>query len=103
VYLHITADSVQLAEPEDVTDFYATCPATLGHDDLAASVNRADVGELLPGDSHLMISLDALRRMAADRVGPAWSEDFRKMIDYAASKGWVNENVTRVRAHLERS
>jgi hypothetical protein len=41
--------------------------------------------------------------MAADRVGPAWSEDFRKMIDYAASKGWVDENVTRVRAHLERS
>ncbi len=103
MYFHITADSVELRDPENVTDFSVTCPPTLGHDELAASVRRADLGELLAGDRHLMVPVDTIHRLAADRVGPGWSDDFRKMIEYAASKGWTDEDGTRVRAHVERS
>lgn len=102
MYFRITADSAELVDPQDVTGFYATCPSTLGHDDLSASIHRADLGELLPDDSHLMVPTDTIRRMAAGRVGPSWPDDFRKMIEYAASKGWTDDDGTRVRAHVER-
>jgi hypothetical protein len=103
LYFRITGDSAELVDPQDVRSFHAVCPATLGHHELADSVRRADLGELLPGDGHLMVPLDTVRRMAADRVGPGWSDDFAKMISYAASKGWTSEDGTRVRAHIERT
>jgi len=102
LYFRITNDSAQLVDPQDVRSFYVQCPEELGHDDLVDSVRRADLGELLPGDSHLMVPLDTIRRMAADQVDPGWSDDFAKMISYAASKGWTSEDGTRVRAHVER-
>jgi hypothetical protein len=50
-----------------------------------------------------MVPVDTIHRLAVDRVGPGWSDDFRKMIEYAASKGWTDEEGTRVRAHVDRS
>ncbi|MFC5993926.1 hypothetical protein ACFQE5_06855 [Pseudonocardia hispaniensis] len=102
VYFRITADSAELVDPQDLTSFSAVCPADLGPDELAASVRRADLGELLPGDGHLMVPVDTIRRMAAERVGPSWPDELAKMIDYAARKGWTNDDGTRVRAHIER-
>jgi hypothetical protein len=102
LYFRIAGDSAQLVDPQDVASLSVQCPENLGHDDLVATVRRADLGELLPGDSHLMVPLDTIRRMAADQVGPGWSDDFAKMISYAASKGWTSEDGTQVRAHIER-
>ena len=103
MYLRITGDSAQLVDPQDVKSFSVQCPESLGHDDFVDSVRRADLGEMLPDDSHLMVPVDTIHRMAADQVGPGWSDDFAKMISYAASKGWTSEDGTRVRAHIERS
>jgi hypothetical protein len=102
LYFHITADSAELVEPQDVTSFSAVCPADLGEDALAASVQRADLGELRPGGGHLMVPVQTIRRMAADRVGPGWPDDLEKMVDYAVARGWTDHDGTRVRAHIER-
>jgi hypothetical protein len=64
-------------------------------------VRKDDLGEVLPAGGHLMVPLDTVRRMAAGRVGPDWEQKFDTMIDYAARKGWLSEDGTRVRAHLE--
>jgi hypothetical protein len=103
MYFRITRDSVELIAPEDVTSFHAVCPADLSHDDLAESVRRADLGELLPEDTDLMVPVETIRRLAAGRVGPDWEQDLAGMVAYATGKGWVDETGTRVQAHLERA
>jgi hypothetical protein len=103
MYFRITADSVDLVEPQDVTSFSVVCPKTLERDELAEILRRHhDLGELSAGDEHIWIRVNAVRRMAADRVGPSWPTDFAKMLDYAADKGWTSEDATRIRAHIER-
>jgi hypothetical protein len=101
VYFRITKDATELVEPENVTAFSVVCPDGLGHDDLAASVRRAGLGELLPGDTHLMVRVDAIRRHAAGRVGDNWESDLSGMLAYAAKKGWTNETGASIRAHIE--
>jgi hypothetical protein len=46
--------------------------------------------------------VDAVRRLAAGRVGPTWDRDFERMLTYAAGKGWLSNDGTSIRAHLER-
>jgi hypothetical protein len=103
VYFRITEDGTELVDPQDVTSFSVVCPATFDHDDLTESVRRAGLGELLPDDDHLMVPVDTIRRFAAGHVGPEWTDDLAGMVAYAASKGWVDEDGTRVRAHVERT
>jgi hypothetical protein len=101
VYFQITKDTTELVEPENVTAFAAVVPDGLGDDDLADSVRRAELGELLPGGTHLMVRVDAIRRYAAGRVGGTWEKDLAGMLAYAAKKGWTDETGTSVRAHIE--
>ena len=102
VYLRITRESAELVEPEDVRSFRAVCPADMSHDELADGARRAGFGELLDED-HLMVPVDTIRRLAAGRVGPGWPRDFAGMITYATGKGWVSDDGTQVRAHVERT
>ncbi|MEU9064702.1 hypothetical protein AB0D13_39175 [Streptomyces sp. NPDC048430] len=102
MYFHITADSVELVDPQDVKAFSAVCPLDLADEDLVTTVQRAGLGELLPRGEHLMISVEAIRRLVGDRVRPSWSQDLAKMIDYATSKGWASTDGSRIRAHIER-
>jgi hypothetical protein len=101
LYFRISSDSVELADPSDFTAFYAVCPPRLESSELIDIVRREDLGDVLPGGGHLMVPLETVRRLAAGRVGPNWPRDFDSMIAYAAGKGWVSEDGTRVRAHLK--
>ncbi|UVS79107.1 hypothetical protein [Actinokineospora sp. UTMC 2448] len=100
MYFRITEDSVELVEPENLTAFHAVRSPGLGDAAFAESVRRAGLGEPI-GDGHLMVSIDAVRRLAAGRVGPDWADGLAKMVAYAAGKGWVDETGARVRAHVE--
>jgi hypothetical protein len=102
VYFRITEDGTELVDPQDVTSFSVVCPSAFDHDDLAEGVRRAGLGELLPGAEHLMVPVEAIRRFAAGQVGPQWTDELAGMVAYATSKGWVDEDGTRVRAHVER-
>jgi len=101
VYFRITSTSVELVDPDDVTSFHAVHPAGLDRAELAEIVRKDDLGEVLPDGGHLMVPLGTVRRMATGRVGPGWESDFDSMIAYAARKGWLSDDGTRVRAHLE--
>lgn len=98
----ISADSVELVDPQDVTAFSVRCPAELDDGDLAASAERAGLGEVLES-GHVMVPVATIRRMAGDRVGPSWEDDLAGMLAYATRKGWTSEDGTRVRAHVERT
>jgi hypothetical protein len=102
MYLIIASDGVALQQPEVTTDLYASYRERLTADRLAAVLADHDAGELLVDGAHVMIPVATLRRLAAGRVPEGWDADFDVMIAHARSRGWLSEDGSSVRAHLER-
>jgi hypothetical protein len=95
--------TVELVDPADLTRFHASCPTAFDEGELRAVLAREKVGDLLSGDhDHIMVRIDAIRRLAAGQVGSTWEEEFRGMLDYAERKGWLSAGGTSVQAHLVR-
>jgi hypothetical protein len=53
---------------------------------------------LVDGD-HVWLSIGGLRAMGPNEQ--AWHESYDAMIAFATRSGWVSENTSRVRAHIE--
>ena len=51
--------------------------------------------------THALITIDAVRRMAAGRVGDDWDARFDAMLDYARTKGWIDDTDNAIQAHVE--
>jgi hypothetical protein len=99
VSVDLGASSVALEEPSDCARFHvaATGPtdtARLGDVLLEHAVGRTE------GDD-AFIAVDALRRLAAGRVGDGWKGDFAGMLEYARTKGWLDPSGTEIQAHVE--
>ena len=93
--------TIELVEPEDCKRFHV---AARGGDPeaLGAVLPAHDVGRLLPsGDA--LIEIDAVRRLAAGKVSDGWEADFAAMLEYANSKGWLDEQGEAIQAHVERA
>jgi hypothetical protein len=90
---------VTLEEPDDCTKFHLL---VVGGQDLArvfGALVDAAAGRL-EGD-HAYITIDAVRRMAAGRVGDDWNERFDGMLGYARGKGWIDDTGNMIQAHIE--
>jgi hypothetical protein len=90
---------VTLEEPDDCTRFHL---AVVGGTDPArvfGALVDAAAGRL-EGD-HALVTIDAVRRMAAGRVGDDWGDRFDGMLGYARSKGWIDETGNAIQAHIE--
>jgi hypothetical protein len=104
VDLATTPPAVSLEEPDDCKRFHLA--VVNGRD--AALVFGALVDAAagrLEGDPaqgyRAWITVDAVRRMAAGRVGEGWAEEFDGMLVFAASKGWMDPNGASIQAHVE--
>ena len=102
MYLAIATDGVTLRQPERTNDLYASYHERLVSERISELLAEHDAGELLPDGAHVMVPVATLRRLAAGRVPEGWDADFDKMLDYARGQGWLSEDGTAVRAHLER-
>ncbi|MBM3671857.1 MAG: hypothetical protein FJW86_06705 [Actinobacteria bacterium] len=60
----------------------------------------AAAGRLEGDDAY--ITIDAVRRMARDRVQEDWNEEFDAMLSFAKKKGWLDEGSNAIKAHIER-
>ncbi len=90
--------AIDLVGPEDCTRFHLTVRGG-GSEALAAALSAADIGRLLPsGDA--MIDTQAVRLMASGKVPTGWDTDFNAMLEYARSKGWLDD-AGAVQAHIE--
>lgn len=90
---------VTLEEPDDCTRFHL---AVVGGPDIGrvfGALVDAAAGRL-DGD-HALITIDAVRRMAAGRVGDDWDARFDGMLAYARTKGWIDDTGHAIQAHLE--
>ena len=89
--------AVELAHPEDCKAFSVRVSGDrAGLDD---ALQRNGVGRM-DGDEAL-VAVDAVRRLAAGRVGPGWEGDFAAMLEYAGTKGWIADEGRSIRAHVE--
>ncbi|MFC5060727.1 hypothetical protein [Actinomycetospora atypica] len=84
------------------TDLYASYSQRLLPEKIREVLAENEAGELLPDGAHVMIPIATLRRLAEGRVSEGWDAEFEKMISYAGTKGWLSDDGTAVRAHLER-
>jgi len=101
VSIDLTTDpaAVALLEPDDCGrfDVVATGPGTA--EDLDRALRQAAVGR---GDgAEVLVTVEAVRRLAAGAVGDGWEADFAAMTDYAATKGWLSEDGGAIRAHVK--
>jgi hypothetical protein len=90
---------VTLEEPGDTKRFHVTVK---GGDDYAivfGALVDAAAGRLEGDDA--WITVDAVRRMARGRVEPSWDDELAAMLDFARSKGWLDEHGNAIRAHVE--
>jgi hypothetical protein len=91
--------AVSLEEPEDTKRFHVSVAGGSDRALVFAALVDAAAGRLEDDDA--WITIDSVRRMARDRVGPGWDDDFAAMLEYAASKGWVDLRANTIRAHIE--
>jgi hypothetical protein len=54
-------------------------------------------------DEHAWVRVDALRELAGPAATPEWEASLEGMLEYARSKGWVDDELGAVRAHVERT
>jgi hypothetical protein len=66
----------------------------------ALSQTLAPLGHF-DADNNAWIDIAALRTASGRSDDPGWTTQYDAMVAYAASKGWVNESGTAIRAHLE--
>ncbi|BBG03406.1 MULTISPECIES: hypothetical protein [Pseudonocardia] len=99
MFVAVTESDVRLAEPEVFTAFHVVRPADMTPEGLAAALAGHDVGQLDGED--VLVRVDAVRRLAAGRVGDDWEDGFAGMLAYADRKGWLTDDGAAVRAHVE--
>jgi hypothetical protein len=90
---------VSLEEPEVTSQFHVR---VVGGDDIRlvfAALVDAAAGRLEDGDA--WITVDSVRRMARGRVGPGWDDALATMLDFARSRGWLDERGNAIKAHVE--
>lgn len=92
---------IELAEPEDCKRFSVVVSGG-DTEALGAALTGQEIGRLLPSGD-VMVDIGAVRRMAEGRVPTGWDDDFTGMLEYARSKGWLDETGTSIQAHVEQA
>ena len=95
-------DAITLEDANNFREFHVVIDG-----DVAAAV--AAFGGRATGSqrhNHLWIDIAFVRELAdtaklESGVDAEWEAQFRAMLDYAASKGWIDEAADRVEAHIQ--
>ena len=85
-------NTVRLDEPGDFKGFKVVVEQGDGSGLFA-------VGRLAHRDT-AWITVDAVRRLAGNAVTPEWESGFTAMLDYAKTKGWLDDSGD-IQAHVE--
>ena len=95
--LNLGGGAARLVDAGDLTSF----AVVLEGDGDPSPAALAAAGVLGFGD-HAWVRTDALRRLAGSIATPEWEEAFAGMLDYARTRGWVDDEHGAVRGHVER-
>ena len=96
IEVHADGAEARLAEPDDFKGFKVVLRDNRAS--LAERVASVGVARL---DEHAWIRVDALRELAGAAATPEWEASLAGMLEYARSKGWVDDDLDAIRAHVE--
>jgi hypothetical protein len=99
VIVVIADGDVELVDADNCKAFHVEVH---GDADVGAVLDESGAGSLADDGEHALIEIGWVRQ-AARGVGPDWDQDFGGMLDYARTKGWIDEGSGAIVAHLERS
>jgi hypothetical protein len=86
---------IRLVEPEELRSLKAVV--------VGPAAEPAWPPAIAKHEEHVWIRVGELRELAAAAgVGPEWQAGFDAMLEFARSRGWVDETERAVRAHVER-
>jgi hypothetical protein len=85
-------------EVDDLKSFKVVVVGPGTHEEVQAALG--DLGRV-PDDTHAWISIQELRSASGRDDVASWRSGFDGMVDYAASKGWVSDDGSELRAHIE--
>ena len=97
VKIDLAAGTADLAEPANFGQFHIIVPGG----GAAESVRVLGTDGAPADDGHVWVSIAAVRRWAGPTADADWEAGFEKMLEYADSKGWVDDDRTHLRAHIE--
>lgn len=98
MHVRVSPGSIALDEPDDCTSFKVLL-AEDARAALPALLSSTSAGRLDHED--IMVSVVWLKSECAGRIGMGWNYRFANMLVYAAGKGWLSDDGSHVRAHIE--
>ncbi|KQR01171.1 hypothetical protein ASF72_13145 [Arthrobacter sp. Leaf141] len=87
-----------LDEPDDCTSFKVML-STAAKDSLPRLLESTAAGKL--EGQEVMVSVSWIKSECAGRIGMGWNYRFANMLVYAAGKGWLSNDGSHLRAHIE--
>lgn len=102
--MHVTVDAAGAVTLDEPGDFTAFDLRVFGGSRDTALEALGDDGSEAPEDDHVFVAVDRVRSLArialGDGVDFAWESGFTGMLEYAGSKGWMNDDGSCIKAHL---
>ena len=90
--------TIGLSEPDDCARFHVSLRGPFDIERADALMRSSGVGTATGGEA--VVRVVAVRQMAGRR-DTRWEADFAVMLAYARSKGWLTDDGTGIRAHIE--
>jgi len=84
-----------LVEPDDFNGFKLRLRQTSERRPALPGITFVD-------DGNVLVAIDTVKGLAGAPASEAWAAGFRKMVDYAATRGWIDSAANAIRAHVER-
>ena len=87
----------RLLEPDDFKGFKLI--VLDGGSTAAARLREVGIPRV---EEHAWIPADVVRGLAGSAATKEWGESFAAMVEFARSRGWLDEELAAIRAHVER-
>jgi hypothetical protein len=99
IEVDLQKETARLTGAHDFTRFHLEVHGGRDPSRLDAVLLSTETGAVeTPADA--IVRVDAVRRMAGD-TDSRWEEDFVSMLDFARTSGWLIDDGSAIRAHIE--
>lgn len=99
MYVRVGADEHELVDPWELKSL--SVKSNLRLEDLAEVLQKTDLGSVSEDSEHVWLDVVTLSEQIPEADRSRWMESFGKVLDFAEQHGWVRNNRSQVRAHIE--
>ena len=101
--VHIIVDGESAPRLDQASDFTAFSVTSAEPTQDAVLLALSESASPAPEDDHVFVNVEAVRAwaLASGAEPEGWEAGYAKMLAYAGSKGWMNDDATAIKAHIE--